>query len=99
MAQNSDPSSDPNSDSSQTKIAAPRVRKGQDGSRLDREQFAARFREHFYDPAFDSLQPEIERLLAVAWDGYENSRKSPRTRKAGQGFADPNYDLSVEWIA
>ncbi|MET0656756.1 MAG: NAD(P)H-dependent oxidoreductase, partial [Steroidobacteraceae bacterium] len=76
----------------------PEVRKGQaaDGQ-LSREQFAKRFREHFYDPAFDSLQPEIERLLAVAWDGYENSRKSPRTRKAGSEFADPDYDLSIEW--
>jgi multimeric flavodoxin WrbA len=78
---------------------APLVRKGQNGSKLTREQFAARFREQFYDPAFDSLQTEIERLLAVAWDGYENSRKSPRTRKAGPEFADPDYDLSVEWLA
>jgi multimeric flavodoxin WrbA len=81
-----------------TNPATPQVRKGQDGSRLTREQFAARFRERFYDPAFDALQPEIERLLAVAWDGYENSRKSPRTRKAGPGFADPDYELSIEWL-
>jgi multimeric flavodoxin WrbA len=75
----------------------PKVRKGQDGSALTREEFAARFRAQFHDPAFDSLQTEIERLLAVAWDGYEHSRKSPRTRKAGAGFADPQYDLSVDW--
>src|SRR5215468_10717990 len=76
------------------------VRKGQAAdSKLSREEFTRRFRESFYDPAFDSLQSEIDRLAAVAWDGYENSRKSPRTRKAGPGYADPNYDLSVEWIA
>jgi multimeric flavodoxin WrbA len=76
------------------------VRKGQAAdSRLSREEFTRRFREQFYDPAFDSLQTEIERLAAVAWDGYENSRKSPRTRQAGPGYADPSYELSLEWIA
>ena len=35
----------------------------------------------------------------AAWDGYSNHRKAPRTRKAGPGFADPDYELSVDWIA
>lgn len=77
----------------------PEIRRGQDDVRLSREEFTRRYRQQFHDPAFDSLQPEIERLAAAAWDGYENSRKSPRTVKAGPGFADPNYDLSVEWLA
>lgn len=76
----------------------PFVRRGQGDTTLSREEFAKRFREQFHDPAFDSLNAEIERLTQVAWDGYENSRKSPRTRKAGEGFADPDYDLSVEWL-
>ena len=76
----------------------PEARKGQDDVHLSREEFSRRFRQQFYDPAFDGLQAEIDKLLAVAWDGYENSRKSPRTRKAGAGFADPDYDLSVEWL-
>ena len=73
--------------------ATPQVRKGQgaDGQ-LTREQFAARFREHFDDPAFDPLQADIERLIEKAWDGYDHSRKSPRTRKAGPEFADPSYE-------
>jgi hypothetical protein len=33
----------------------------------------------------------------VAWQAYVNSHKSPVTVKAGPGFADPDYDLSVEW--
>ena len=77
----------------------PETRKGQDDLRLTREQFTDRFRQQFYDPVFDNLQGEIERLAAAAWDGYEHSRKSPRTRKAGPSFADPGYDLSVEWLA
>jgi multimeric flavodoxin WrbA len=77
----------------------PEPRKGQDDVHLTREAFTSRFRRSFYDPAFDGLQQEIERLAAAAWDGYEHSRKSPRTRKAGAAFADPDYDLSVEWLA
>ena len=29
---------------------------------------------------------------------YRDGRKAPITRKAGRGYADPDYDLSVEWI-
>jgi multimeric flavodoxin WrbA len=51
----------------------------------------------FCDPKFD--RQEIMRLEPIAWDGYEKARKSPVTRKAGHDFADPDYDLSVEWLA
>ena len=76
-----------------------KVRKGQGDTTLSREEFGKRFRTRFYDPAFDSLGAEIERLENAAWDGYINSRKSPRTRKAGAEFADPSYDLSLEWLS
>jgi hypothetical protein len=29
--------------------------------------------------------------LEVAWDGYKQNRKAPRTRPAGSEFADPRY--------
>lgn len=58
----------------------------------------ARYAEQFYDPAFDSMRDEIERLAAIAWDAYDEGRKAPRTVKAGDGFADPDYDLAVEWL-
>jgi len=32
----------------------------------------------------------------VAWEAYRDGRKSPRTRKAAEGFADPSFDLAVE---
>jgi multimeric flavodoxin WrbA len=79
--------------------AVPEVRKGQEDVQLTREEFGRRFREPFYDPAFEPLQQEIEKLAAAAWDGYENSRKSPRTRKAGAEFAHPEFELAVEWLA
>jgi multimeric flavodoxin WrbA len=76
----------------------PKVRTGQGSTRLTREEFARRFKEHFYDPAFDVAQAEIERLLQIAWEAYEHHRKSPRTRKAGTEFADPEYELALEWL-
>ena len=72
-------------------------RTGQAPPALTREQFGERFRINFYDPAFDQAKDAIARLEAIAWDGYEKDRKAPRTSKAGEGFADPAYELSDEW--
>ena len=75
------------------------VRKGQAPGHLARGEFAIRFRSSFEDPAFKAEQAAIERLEAIAWDAYSEGRKSPLTQKAGPGYADPDYDLSVEWVA
>lgn len=74
-------------------------RKGMPSPQIDRATFRARFLAQFRDPGFDALSGELERIVAAAWDAYSNSRKSPRTRKAGPGFADPDYDLSEDWRA
>lgn len=73
------------------------VRKGQWTGRLTREEFGKRFRAGFLDPAFDKARDAVARLEEIAWDGYSAGRKAPVTRKAGPGFADPDYELSVEW--
>jgi multimeric flavodoxin WrbA len=75
------------------------VRKGMPSVELSREEFERRYRSRFADPAFKPLQRELDAIVATAWDGYSNSRKAPVTRKAGPGFADPDYDLSVDWLA
>ena len=75
------------------------VRKGQGATKLDKDEFARRFRRHFYDPAFERAEAEIARLIDLAWDGYDAARKAPRTQKAGPGYADQDYDLSLDWIA
>ncbi len=75
------------------------VRKGQAPDHLARDAFAERFRNAFDDPAFAAEAPAISRLEQIAWEAYAEGRKSPRTRKAGPGYADPDYDLSTEWIA
>jgi hypothetical protein len=74
------------------------VRKGQYKGKLSRDAFRAHFLRSFFDPNFAAEKEAIDRLEAIAWANYEQSRKSPVTRKAGPGFADPDYDLSVEWI-
>jgi multimeric flavodoxin WrbA len=51
------------------------------------------------DPAFKPEAEALGRLESVAWDAYKEGRKAPVTRKAGSGYADPDYDLSVEWLA
>ena len=74
------------------------VRKGMPSPQLDKSEFKKRFLTQFYDPAFQPLQKEIDKIAEVAWDGYDSYRKAPRTVKAGKQFADPNYDLSIEWL-
>jgi len=66
---------------------------------LGEAEFRKRYLQQFADPLFDDLKPELDRISAVAWDGYVKSRKAPRTRKAGPGYVDPDYELSVDWIA
>lgn len=78
--------------------AAPEPRQGMPSPELDRATFEARFRSQFADPAFGSLRDEIDRLAAAAWDGYVSGRKSPSTRVAGPGFAEPDYELALDWL-
>jgi multimeric flavodoxin WrbA len=76
----------------------PSVRKGQGSTKISRDEFSRRWRARFYDPAFAALPDDLQRLEDVAWDGYTEYRKSPRTRAAGPGFADPEFPLPVEWL-
>ena len=64
---------------------------------ITREEFHERFQQKFYDPAFEKEKDAIARIEEIAWGAYKEDRKAPRTAKAGPGFADPNYELSVEW--
>jgi multimeric flavodoxin WrbA len=75
------------------------IRKGQAPGRLERAEFGTRFRASFADPAFHAEEQSIARLEEIAWQAYADGRKAPSTRKAGPGYADPDYELSVEWIA
>src|SRR5688572_3698591 len=75
----------------------PAVRRQQKYVPLTKAQFRERFFAKFYDPAYDKFRPELEKVCEVSWDGYSQSRKAPRTRPAGKAYADPRYQLSVQW--
>ena len=75
------------------------VRKGQAPAMLSREGFGLRFRAPYRDPLFNIEAEAIARLEEIAWQTYSDGRKSPITSKAGSQFADPDYELSVEWRA
>ena len=74
-------------------------RKGMPDPQLSETEFRKRFRDRFQDPAFEPLAAEVDKITAAAWDAYSHHRKSPHTVKAGREFADPDYDLSVDWLA
>ena len=75
-----------------------KIRTGQAPSPLTHAQFQERFRVRFHDPAFDGERDAISRLAAISWDALQQGRKAPVTRPAGRGFADPSYELSVQWL-
>jgi multimeric flavodoxin WrbA len=75
----------------------PRVVKEMPSVALAREEFERRFRERFRDPYFDDV--DLEAVVDAAWRSYSEHRKAPRSRKAGPEFADPDYELSLDWLA
>src|SRR5256712_7982363 len=76
----------------------PTVRKGMASGQLAKEEFSKRARERFYDPSFAAVEPELEKIIDVAWKNYTEYHKSPRTRAAGPGFSDPEFSLPSEWL-
>jgi multimeric flavodoxin WrbA len=74
------------------------VRKGMPEVKLGKDEFVRRLGQRFIDPAFEPLRAEIAKIIDAAWDGYSESRKAPHTRRAGPGFADPDYEIAVEWL-
>ena len=77
----------------------PQVRKGQAEWPILKDEFLRRFKRRFFDPKFDAHAAEIDALAETAWKAYCDSRKAPQTRAAGPEFADPTYELSIEWLS
>jgi multimeric flavodoxin WrbA len=76
----------------------PDVRRQEPYVPLTKDEFRKRFLARFYDPAFDDVAAELEKVCERAWDGYISYRKSPRKSPAGVGFAEPSFELAVEWL-
>ena len=63
-------------------------RKGMPSPQLGEAEFKQRYSNQFFDPAFRAVQAELDKIVDVAWDAYDKSRKSPVTQKAGPGFSN-----------
>jgi multimeric flavodoxin WrbA len=74
-------------------------RKGQAQPKLARNEFHLQFSRSFMDPAFVAAKDALAVVEQIAWSNYNQSHKVPLTAKAGSDFADPAYELSVEWKA
>jgi multimeric flavodoxin WrbA len=75
-----------------------KIRTGQAPTPLTRAQFQERFQQRYYDPTYDGEREAIARLETIAWQALQDGRKAPITQPAGRGYADPAYELSVEWL-
>ena len=79
-------------------MAKVKVRTGMPSVQLDKKEFKKRFLARFYDPEFEPLKPELDKIFEVAWHTYDDYHKTPRVKKAGPGFADPDFELALEWF-
>jgi multimeric flavodoxin WrbA len=75
------------------------IRKGMPSVEISRHEFDKRFRERFFDPAFEKVETELKAIIEVAWQAYIGYNKNPRKREAGKDYADPKFELPVEWLA
>jgi hypothetical protein len=79
-------------------MTQPAVRRQDAFVPISKEEFRRRFFARFYDPAFESVTAELEKVFETAWDGYHVYRKWPRVVPAGPEFTDPTYALPPEWL-
>jgi multimeric flavodoxin WrbA len=79
-------------------MAEVNVRKGMPSVQLDKAEFKRRFLARFYDPEFEPLARELDKVVEAAWVTYDGYHKTPRTQKAGAGFADPEFEVAIEWL-
>ncbi len=63
-------------------MTTPDVRTGMPEVKLGREEFARRYREQFFDPAFAANEAQIAAIIETAWDAYDNSAR-PAHREGG----------------
>src|SRR3569832_1300959 len=80
-------------------MSTPDVRKGMPPVRLSREEFEKRYRRRIAVFVFALLVLVFVAVFVVAWDAYSHSRKVSVMCRAGEGFADPDYEIAVDWLA
>ena len=77
----------------------PEIRTGQGAEPLTEEEFRRRARHRFVGKPYEQAAAAVNEVIGAAYENYKESNKAPYTRPAGPGFADPTYELSVEWSA
>ncbi len=78
---------------------APEPRTGMPDVHLDEAAFRKRFLKQFADPRFSEVSESLDAIAAIAFRNYKDHRKAPRSHPAGDGYADPAYELADEWRA
>ena len=76
-----------------------KIRKGMPDVQINKELFAKRFRDRFFDPDFDAANDEIAKVIDLAWVAYDEYHKNPRKTVGGKEFSDSTAMLPVEWLA
>ena len=66
--------------------------------KIPKADFMKRFNKLFCDPHFEPFRKSLEDISEVAWTNYLEGRKAPSTSPAGEGYADPEYKLSADWL-
>ena len=66
-----------------------KIRKGMPDVQINKELFAKRFRDRFFDPDFDAANDEIAKVIDLAWVAYDEYHKNPRKTLGGKEFSDP----------
>ena len=79
-------------------ITQPKIRTGQAPKTIKRSEFSQRFKKSFLDPAFRKEDEAIDKLEEIAWHAFIEGRKAPLTQKAGKGYVNTAYELSIEWL-
>src|SRR5665213_2914314 len=74
-------------------MAPVEVHKGMPAVKLARAEFERRYRSRYLDPAFKPLQKELDAIVSAAWQPQITEHTESRS-----GFADPNYDIAIDWL-
>lgn len=81
------------------KTIAPEPRKGMPDVQLGEAEFRMRFFKQFADPRFEGVKASLDEIAGIAFRNYDEGRKAPNAHKAGEGYADPEYELADDWRA
>jgi len=66
--------------------------------KIPKNEFMKRFHRLFCDTHFDPFRESLQDISEVAWENFQEGRKAPSTSAAGDDYADPEYQLSEDWL-